>query len=46
MKLKEVVLKCIGCKRKETLTEMPTEQPICKECGMPMIVDKVKAGSK
>lgn len=46
MKLVKVVLKCIGCKAKETLTEMPTDQPLCSKCFMPMVLHEVKASGR
>ena len=44
MKLVRVTLKCISkrCKNKVTLDHMPTEQPLCEKCYMPMIVHEVK----
>jgi hypothetical protein len=46
MKLKFVILICIGCKAKETRTEIPVDQPLCSKCYMPMIVHEVKASSR
>lgn len=48
MKLKSVTLKCMGsrCKNTVTLDHMPTEQPLCDKCYMPMEVKSVKAAGK
>lgn len=45
MKLKRVVFKCMGrkCKHKLVLDHMPTEQPLCEKCYMPMELIEVKA---
>lgn len=45
MKLAKVVLKCLSerCGNKVTLDHMPTEQPMCDKCFMPMTVHSVSA---
>jgi hypothetical protein len=48
MKLTKVVLKCLSkrCDNKVTLDHMPTEQPLCEKCYMPMTVYSVKAAGR
>jgi len=37
-------LKCVGCGAKDTRpAEECREQPYCKKCYLPMVVDEVKA---
>ena len=43
LKLKSIILKCVGCKSRETRAVMPTDMPFCEKCGSPMIVEKVTA---
>jgi hypothetical protein len=45
MKLTKVTLKCMSkrCGSKKVLDHMPTEQPMCDKCFLPMLVAEVKA---
>lgn len=45
----EVILKCVSCNKKEIGEDVPKEQPFCKECFSPMVLEgiekiKVEAG--
>ena len=43
MKVTKVKLKCVGCNAIRIVEEMPTEQPMCEKCYMPMILESVRA---
>lgn len=46
MKLMAIIVRCVCCGEKKTLTEPPTDQPVCPKCYGPMIVDEIRAKAK
>ena len=43
-----ITIKCTGCGKKKTFVneEVPSEQPVCDDCFMPMIAEKVELDTR
>lgn len=38
-----VVVRCVFCKHKQTLTPIPSDVPMCPKCYSPMVAESVTA---